>query len=343
MRRVAQILILAFTALLIVPVFLPNKIEVNTEREFHLPAGILFEEFNNMNNFSKWEPWAAADSLATQEFYSPYAGKGAGYQSQTKGKNRILTITESLKNKKIRYNMENFDLGSEAEMLVEFLPSDSVNTIINWKIETKKIGYFSRYYTYFTSNNLRETLNKGFDRLEKLLETTALNEEQAKSLQPGMIETELFEGKKIISVVNETTLDEDEVKTAVEESLGLIYSYLTDYLKLPQEQIGQPITYFDFINTATENAKFHSGYPIIESVQLGEGMELLPLPAVKAVVSIHKGNYSSIQQTISKMNSYAKENQLSLQNSYWEEYLNQPVRVKDSDELLIKIYIPIKE
>lgn len=73
-----------------------------------------------------------------------------------------------------------------------------------------------------------------------------------------MIGTEQFEGQKLISVLNETTFDESEIITATEESFGLIHSYLVDFLKISKADIGNPVSYFDYIDTATKEAKFHS-------------------------------------------------------------------------------------
>jgi len=342
MRRIAQILILLFVAVLAAPAFLSNQIEASAQKDIALPAAVIYEDFNNLNKFSKWEPWASADSLSTQEFFSPYKGKGAGYKWEKEGNSGILTITKTEKNKKVEFSMEGFGLGKDSEMTVELVPIDSANTTVKWNIKSKKISYFSRYYTYFTSGKLAETMNTGLERLEKFLSASAMTEEQADSLQPGMFGTEQFEGRKLISVMNETTFDQNEIITATEESFGLIHSYLTDFLKVNPQEIGNPVSYYEYVDLASKKTKFYCGYPIRESVKLEDGMVLHSIPAGKTLVCIHSGSYETIQTTIDKMKNYAKENKISLGNSYWEEYQNDPEAVKDPSELLTKIYISIK-
>lgn len=342
MRRLAQFLILLFIALLIIPAFLPEKTTASIERVIKQPAGIIFEDFNNLNEFSKWEPWASNDSLAVKEFFSPYKGKGAGYKWSKDNTEGIYTITESIKNELIKYKLEGFGMGKYSEMTTEFTPIDSLTTQLNWKIESGENGYFSRYFNYFTSEKLNEKLNQGFDRLEELLKTSTISTDQAKSLQPGMIVTEEFEGQKLICVQNETGLDEDEIKMATEESFGLIYSYLKDFLKIQGVENSHPVNYVNNTNIADKEIKFYSGYPITESVKPGEGMELFSIPASNTIVCIHKGDYSDINQTLARMKDYAKNNQLKIGGAYWEEYLNDPENINDKDDLLTKIYIPIK-
>lgn len=343
MRRLAQLLIVLFIALLVVPAFLPDNVEASVEKELKLPAGIIYEDFNNLYEFSKWEPWASADSAAIKEYFAPYKGKGAGYKWVSNKNEGIFTIVSNKKNELINYRLEGFGLGKNSEMTVAFTPVDSVTTQLSWHIESEDIGYFSRYFSYFNSENLKEKMDEGLNKLEVFLKSTTINQEQAKSLQPGMIVNEQFEGQKLICILNETSLDEDEIKTATEESLGLLYSYLTDFLKFGQNELGNPVSYIDYVDIAAKQSKFYTGYPITESVKLGEGMELFSIPANNTLVCIHKGDYTTISQTIDKMKAYAQKNKLKTGMSYWEEYLNDPELVKNKEELLTKIYIPVKE
>lgn len=343
MKRFAQLLILIVLVILIIPLFLPDKISASVEKDFNVPVGIVYEEFNNMKEFSEWEPWTISDSLAKKEFFAPYRGNGAGYkwESQT-GEDGEVTISKSEQSKFIEYKLEGLNLGKSSVMKVEFDQLSLSQTKIKWIVESHKIGYFSRYYSYFTSNKLTEKLNGGLNLLEERLKTSSLTPEQATSLVPGMIKTEIFQGDKLITVLNETSLEQQEIKTATEESLGLLYSYLTDFLKVAPQKVGNPVSYYEYVDIAAKKAKFYCGYPITESVKLQDGMMLYSIPAGNALVCIHKGSYETLQSTIDNMEKYARENKLALGNSYWEEYLNDPEVIKDPAKLLTKIYIPIK-
>lgn len=342
MKRFTQILILFALAILLIPIFLPNKLTAEVEKEFDLPVGIIFEEFNNLKEYSEWDPWTAADSLTKQEFFAPYRGLGASYKWSSSQSDGEITINKSDQNKEIDYKLDGLNLGKNSKMITLFTNETPGKTKVKWTIESEEIGYFSRYYNYFTSRNLTEKMAKGLEDLKNNLNSSTLTSEQAESLLPGDVKKEMFEGKKLITLMNETSLDEEEIKTATEESFGLLYSYLTDFLKISPSNIGEPISFYEFKDTAAGKAKFYCGYPITGSVKLGEGMQLMALPAEETLVCIHKGSYATIPQTISKMQEYAKKNKLKLANSYWEEYQNDPEVVKDASELLTKIYIPLK-
>lgn len=343
MRRFTQILILLVIGILLLPFFLPKQLNAEVEKEFDSPPGIIFEEFNNLKEFSEWDPWSSSDSLTTQEFFAPYRGMGAGYKWKSIDSEAEITINKSDINKTIIYALDGLNLGENAEMKVNFQSSTPNKTKVKWSIITEEIGYFSRYYSYFTSKKLTEKLQLGLSKLEANLKSSALTPEQAISLAPGMIKTEIFEGQKLITVMNETSLEKEEMETASEESFGLIYSYLVDFLKISPTKIGSPVTYFEYVDLAAKKAKFYSGFPISESVKLGEGMELMALPATETLVCIHKGNHTTIQESISKMKDFAKKNNLKLENSHWEVFQNDPKSTPKPEELLTKIYIPIKK
>lgn len=341
MRKIAQILILVFIAIFIIPLFLPNKINVSVERDFKIQTGKIFEDFNNLNEFSKWEPWTFNDSTAQKEFFSPYRGKGAGYGWNSKNKKGMMTIIESQPNQVVEYKLEGFDLGNQSQMLVAFESIDSATTNVKWEVASEKLNYFSRYFAYFTSKNLTHTLENGLDNLEHYLQTAALTSEQAQTLKPGEIEIENFEGKKLIAIYNTTSLENEELRTAVDESLGEIYSYLVDYKKVNPNTIGKAVIYFDKINTAEDRIEFYSGYPIVETIEQADNMELFAIEANQTLVCIHEGSYETINETITQMKAFAKTNNINTGHTYWEEIITQP-NTDNNIKPQIKVYFPIQ-
>lgn len=343
MRRLSQLLVILFIVILIFPLFLTSTIEATVEKEIALPADLLFDDFNNLNKLSKWEPWASEDSVAIKEYFSPYEGKGAGYEWKSKEMQGIFTIIFSKKNDSIHYKLEGFGFGDDAEMSVSFQTIDSLKTNVKWQIKSQPVTYFSRYFTYFKSGHLKEKLENGFNKLEKFGQTQKVVNAQPNSLKTDLIKTEQFEGLELITMLNDTTLENEEMKTATDESLALLYSYLTDFLKLPDSELGNPVSYYDFVDISANKAKFHSGYPIKSPVKLGEDMELLSIPAKTTLTYIYKGDISKLNEVLDKMKNYAKKNNLKLENLYWLEFVSDSKDLKNKENLLTKVFIPIKE
>lgn len=345
MKRFTQLLIILVIIFLVTPLFLPNKITAETEKELDYPVGMIYEEFNNLKEYSEWEPWTESDSTAKKEYFAPYRGEGAGYKwisTDDEVSSGEITISSVQQNKSIKFDLEGLGLGKVSNMLVEFTPNGESKTKLKWSVESDEIGYFSRYYSYFTSNKIQDKLEQGLNLLQDRLKSATLTPEQANSLLPGMIRTEMFDGQKLITILNETSLDPQEINTATEESFGKLFSYLVDFVKVPPQTIGKPTAFFEYIDIAGQKAKFYCGYPITESVQLAEDMQLYSLPAGETLVCIHKGSYETLEQTLQKMKQYAAKNKISLSNSHWEIYMNDPETVKDKNELLTKIYILVK-
>ena len=111
-------------------------------------------------------------------------------------------------------------------------------------------------------------------------------------------------------------MEEKEIETATEESFGLIYSYLVDFVKMKQSDIGQSTIYYESKDMANQTTSFFCGFPITESASLGEGMEWLSLPASQVLVFIHKGSYDQLDDSIEKMKTYAQKNKLNLNSEH---------------------------
>lgn len=342
MRRISQLLALIVIAGFIIPLFLPNRIEAEAESTIPLPAALVYEEFVNLNEFSRWEPWSANDSLAEKEFYSPYRGEGAGYVLSSSAYSGEFDITRTKKDSYIEFDLTGLGLGKQSHMTIELSAESPDSTHIVWKVDSKKISYFSRYFSYFTSHKLEELLLTGLANLENKLVSSPLSEDQLTSLVEGMISSENFDGRKVLAVENTATADPEEIETAVNESLGYIRSYLKDYLKIPEEEVGKPIIYFESEDPAADEIKFYCGYALSGSAAPDEGMVLKSIPAGENLAGIFKGGYKTAGQMKKEMQTYAKENDFRLKNEYWIELPKNFVPGETVDALSI-LHIPVKE
>lgn len=341
MRRISQLLALLVIAIFIIPLFLPNRIEVETEKEFNLPADLLYEAFVNLSEFSVWEPWSANDSLAVKEFYSPYRGKGAGYILSAKKYSGEFEITQAKKEEFVDYALKGLGLGKESHMRVEFISESADSTKVVWKIDSKKISYFSRYFSYFTSHKLEELLETGWENLEEKLTTAPLSEDQLKSLGEGNISVERFEGRKVLAVENNSSHDSSEIETAIAESLGYLRSYLKDFLDIPDDEIGNAIVYFESDDPATGLIRFYCGYALSGSAAPDEGMVLKSIPAGENLVSVFQGGLEGVDEVKNKITAYADENDYNLDNVFWVELPEDYVPGTGVNSLSL-IRIPLK-
>lgn len=319
MRRISQLLALIVIAIFIIPLFLPNKIEAEAEKEFALPAALVYEEFVNLHEFSQWEPWSAKDSLAEKEFYSPYRGERAGYVLSSKDYSGEFEILKTKKEKLVEYELKGLGLGKQSHMLVEFISESPDSTLVKWKIDSKKISYFSRYFSYFTSHKLEELLEVAWVSLEEKLTAASLSEDQLKLLAEGTISTERFEGRKVMAVENTALHDRSEIETAISESLGYIRSYLKDFLKLPEEEVGNPIVYFQSEDPTTGLIQFYCGYEISGTAAPDEGMVLKSIPAGENLAAAFTGGLDGADEMKKKISAYAEENDFKLGTAFWVE------------------------
>lgn len=341
MKIFTRILLLIILVVLLVPIFLPNRIITVYEKDFDYSTQTLFEEFNNLKNFSEWDAWGNQDSTIHKEYFAPYRGVGAGYTWKlNEKKNGEIIIEQVQKNQKIESKLNGFGFGNDAKMIVEFARIDEGKTKIKWTVEGEPLNYFSRYFAYMNSSKVEAKLEESLNNLETKLQNRKKSTLAKDSKNP--IEMLDFEGMKLIVIPNETSLDYNEINTAREESFGLLFSYLTDFLKVNQKDLGQPITYYEFVNTSSKKAKFNCGYHIGESVKLEDGMKLISVPAGKTLSILHKGSYENLQESLNILRKYAKENNLKTNNIYWEVYENDIETVNDPEKLVTRIYLPYK-
>src|SRR5690606_177197 len=149
------------------------------------------------------EPWNHSDSTEQQEYYSTYREAEAGNKWKNPGDSKregeVHIITQE-QNKLVEMKLDGLVLGNISKMIVEFSSVNAEKTKVKWRIESEEIGYFSRYYSYFSSKKLKEKLEEGLVLLNERLKSATLTPEQAQSLLPEKIQTEIFEGEKLITI-----------------------------------------------------------------------------------------------------------------------------------------------
>lgn len=72
-----------------------------------------------------------------------------------------------------------------------------------------------------------------------------------------------------------------------------------------------------------------------------EGAMIKKLPAIRAISLLHKGSYSKIEESYSKIEEFAKEKGYELTQPIRELYLNHPEESKET-EFLTEIIYPVE-
>ena len=342
MKQINLFLVIIITVLALGPIALPSRFDENFDYEFEAPVGLVYDEFYNLRQFSKWEQFTKADSLTKKEFSNPQDDEksfvfwDSDNASIASGK---ITVENFSINRFVNYTIKYDGWEKKDSLNVKFEQEENGKTLAKLNYLSQKIPYFYRYFAFFKSPKSKfeesmENLNKQVKiRLDKDKKEGKLNFGEFRIVELGKT--------NLLAIKKQSKLAESDVMSKIDATFETIYKALINKEEGGFDfDLGFPYVYFTEFNKEKDRATFFPGIQLIEDLPLQKGMQKVVVPAGEYLLTLHIGPRSKRMQTINKMNNYAKSKKLNLDSKQLEVMLNDP-KETDSLKLMSRIYIPI--
>ena len=158
--------------LLIISFFLPSKMHVERLIKINAPAGVIFEQVNNLKNWEKWSPWLKLDSTLQLTYEGPESGVGAIYKwtgNDRKTGSGKLTISASKPGELI---LTDFDFGEGNSAAGGFrFETTGGSTLVTWFLDSE-MGFnpVMRYMGMMMKSVMEGVFDRGLNDIKKIAE-----------------------------------------------------------------------------------------------------------------------------------------------------------------------------
>ena len=186
MKQINLLLVILIAIIALLPIVLPDRFDEEIEYEFDAPVGLVYDEFYNLRQFSKWEKFTAADSLTIKKFTNTqdddeisvtWDSDDAAIAS---GK---ITIDNFAVNRFVNYTIK-YDGWEKLDSLnVKFDQNESGKTIAKLNYLSQEIPYFYRYFAYF--KNPESKFQESLDNLNEQVKIRLDNDKKEGRLNYG--------------------------------------------------------------------------------------------------------------------------------------------------------------
>jgi hypothetical protein len=138
-----KIILIAVVAVVILVVIIvamqPSDFRVTRTGRMAAPAGVVFENVNDLHKWEAWSPWAKIDPNSTSTYSGPAHGPGASMEWS--GNNKVgagrMTITDSRASDVVHLKLE-FFRPFKATNAAEFtFKSEGNQTVVAWTMSGK--------------------------------------------------------------------------------------------------------------------------------------------------------------------------------------------------------------
>ncbi|WP_413533600.1 GyrI-like domain-containing protein [Empedobacter brevis] len=344
MKQINLFLVIIIAILALLPMVLPDRFDEEIQYEFDAPVGLVYDEFYNFRQFSKWEQFTASDSLIIKKFsntkeedenYMIWDSEDASIAS---GK---VTIDNFSINRFVNYTIK-YDGWEKLDSLnVKFEQQDNGKTTTKLNYLSQEIPYFYRYFAFF--KNPKSKFEESLDYLNKQVKLRLDKDQKEGRLNYGEYRIVELDRINLLAIRKQSSLSEKDVMDKVDGAFEVIYKALMNKEEGGFDfDLGFPYIYFTDFNKEKDQATFFAGIQLIEDLPLQKEMKKVVIPGGNYLLTLHFGPHSKHNQTIEKMKNYAKSKKLELGTKQLEIMLNDP-KETDSLKLISRIYIPIKK
>ena len=325
MKKVIILLLFIIVGIAIAPVFLPKTIHEEAVYIYDAPPQKVYNYFYNLKKMSQWFSWDKSGEGTELKFSSPTEGVGAYYNWE----NGKMAITDAKEMQFVGYSLNLKDQeGNTSEAIFQVLDDGKVKVI--WTFDSAEFSYPFQIYNYLMKSSVKENLESGLKRLDDILKKEGITANNDAS-DKNEIKISEESAKQLLGIVQTVSInDESEYKTAVEESLGLVESYLLDEKGLTQEEIGNEVIYF--VSKDSHEITFVVGFFLKNKVAENEDIKYLSIPAYKTLTAIVNNDKEAIDKATANIKEYAKENKFYPIKNSWQ--------VIDGDR--VQIYVPVE-
>lgn len=342
MKKILFILLLIVVVLAVIPMFLPKTLHVEDEYVFDAPVERVFNHFNDLKKFTQFNAWSKKDPNMKLNFSSPAMGDGASYMWESNNRNLgtgNMSITDLRTNEFIDYNLDIGDMKGNTTQAI-FQRLDDSKTKVIWSFDSAEAGYPLQVFNLLMKGTVQKNLKESFVNLDSILSKQTAANYPNQDINKGGFQIVQEPAKRLFGVLQQTTGDQEEMATAMNETLGFVHSYLRDANGLTEEEIGYPVVYWQQYNPDSNLALFYCGFfPKKDAVEKDD-FEYVAIPAGKFLTTVHNGSYIGLNETYKRLHQFSEVNNLELSNSTLDVYLNDAT-VTDEKELKTQIFIPV--
>lgn len=309
------------------------------EKELPYSVDKVFPQFENFQNFVRWEDYFSSNKDYKYTYFEPYEGQGSSMSFSNLKKNdggeMFIRYVNPLRT--IKYELYDRTQSTAYKIGVKFLPKGETTKII-WSVETPKLPLMKRFLTLISEEDIESRINKSIKNLTQLLSGKVEREIMVNQIKYDSIIVEEREPRLLLGINVSTSNKKEMLWKNININHNKLISFVTKDLGKREDEFGFPILLTEVGGFKEKEISYFYGVPLSKKESIGDNNFVFRNQEKAQVYSIYyKGKYDNRLPVINKLLSRVKKD--SLRNGVLEElFLESPVEDK---EVVIKISLPV--
>lgn len=310
------------------------------EKTVNYPVEKVFPQFNNLQNFTRWNNYFVESKKITTDFYAPYEGKGASMSFQEAGgdKSGEMFIRYENPNSTLKYQLFEKSQGNPYLINIKFKKLSPTSTKIIWTVNTPKVPLMKRSVNLWTESDFVENLDKSMVNLSNLLSNKVDKDNQVASIKYDSLMVEKREGELILGVNVSTSNKKDALFKNIVLNHNKVYNFITTDLQKRDDEFGLPVMITDANNFKDKEVSYFYGIPLSKRVGVSDNnFSFRIINPSQYYVMYYRGNYNGRIRAIQQLLGKAKKD--SMRNGALEQTFIDPP--SEGQDVMLKLSLPV--
>lgn len=335
-----------FSALVLVGIYAASMyfVEENksftVEKDINYPLEKVYPQFNNLQNFTRWNQYFKDSKTMSVAFFTPYEGQNASMKffDKNSNKNGEMFIRYENPYKTLRYQLFEEDYENPFLIDVKFQTVSEERTKVIWKVHTPKMPWMKRSLNLLAESDFVDNLDKSIKNLSNLLSNKIDKDELLTSIKYDSIMVEDKEGELLLGVNVSSSNKGDMLIKNIVMNHNKVNNFITSDLGKQEDEIGLPILVTDANNYKDKELSYFYGMPLSKRIGISDNnFNFRTINASKYYVIYYQGDYKNRVRSIQNLLLKAKKDSMRF-GDLQQTFIEEP---QDNGIVNVKLALPV--
>ncbi len=309
-------------------------------KEISYPIDKVFPQFNNFQNFTRWNNYFSSTKTLSVDYYEPYQGQGSAMSFSDKNANRTgeMTIRYQNPNKTLKFHLFEGKKSNPTKIDIKFEAVSPEKTKITWLVHTPKQPLLKRAVNFWTEDVFVDNLDKSMINLRNVLGNKVEKDQELANIKYDSLMVEDREGALLLGVNVSTSNKKDALFKNIVMNHNKVYNFVSSDMGKSDDEFGFPVMITSPNNYKDKEVSYFYGIPLSKRISVTDNnFSFRTQNPSKFYVIYFKGNYANRISSIQKLLQKAKRD--TMRNGDLMQTFIEPPEIEK--EVNMKISLPV--
>jgi len=320
--------------------FVEESKTFTVEKEINYPIEKVYPQFNNLQNFTRWNHYFSDSRNMTIDYFSPYEGQGAAmsFNDEKAGKRGDMFIRYENPFSTLKYQLFEGKESNPYLINIKFKMVSPTRTKMTWFVHTPKQPWMKRSVNLWSESDFVENLDKSMVSLSNVLSNKVDKDQLLTSIKYDSLMVEEAEGNLLLGVNVSTPNKGDQLIKNIVLNHNKVFNFVTNDLDKREDEFGFPVLLTDANNYRDKEVAYFYGIPLSKRIGVSDNnFSFRTVSPSKQYVIYFQGNYKNRVRAIQELLQRAKKD--SMRYGELQQMFIEPPQ--EGGDVNVKLSLPV--